>query len=146
MEKEKFEKIIRRLSIFAAIAGVLTILGFVFVLMMGAMILGGDLPLDVKIFAVIISALISFIFFGASTRLRRNMDNPKKLRLPTIFLLITSIIAVVPLFTGIFEFHPRAVLIIGPMSNLGYLVAVVMIFDCVRILRGIKSHLVAWSA
>lgn len=139
MEKEKFEKSIKRLSTFAAIAGVLTILGVIFVLMMGVMIMGGQLPLGIQIFAVILLALISFIFFGSSTRLRRNMHHHKKLRLPTIFLLITSIIAVIPLLTSIFGIHPRAVLVIGPMSNLGYLVAIVMIFDCVRILRGIRK-------
>ncbi len=139
MEKGKFEEIIKRLSVFAAIAGALTILGFIFVLGMGTMVLGGDLPLGVEIFSVIIIATISFIFFGASTRLRRNMDNQKKLRLPAIFLLVTSIIAVTPIITSIFGFHPRVVLAIGPMSNIGYLVAIVIISDSIRVLKEVKK-------
>lgn len=140
MEKDKLERAIKRLSIFSAIAGALTILGFVFVLMMGVFIMGGHFPMGVRIFALVLVAIISFVFFGSSRRLRRNIDHHEKLKLPTIFLLASSIIAVIPLVTSIFGFHPRAALVIGPMSNLGYLFAIIMIVDCVRILRGIKKH------
>lgn len=137
MENEKFKKSIKRLSVFAIIAGVLTILGFI--LMLGVAISGGEVSLDIKIFSLFIIGLIALSFFGSARRLRRNTDHHQKLRLPTIFLLVTSIIAVLPLVIGIFGFHPRIVLGVGPMSNLGYLVAIVMIIDSIRILRTLSK-------
>ncbi len=142
MENNKIYGSVKRLSLVSVILGIVALFGFVFGLLLSIAFNDGNVDPVSFLIIVIPVGFISFVFFGSSRRLKKNLNNPVKLKMPAIFLFVVSTVCLLLVVPGIFisgiGFFTEA----GPfglVSMIGLIFIPITLIDSFLVLRGVRK-------